>query len=226
MAESVFAMAGVVFLATGILNRKLKSLRIDKFGLALVSLTNLERLALILLGLIFISIASLPTLGITVPALLNARATDTAKSSQVVPCQEANLLTCSDAIPVFVPHESNATVAAVPDGLDVQFDNHPNNTTGIALQFEPPLDVTGYRYLEIRGKAPQPFDFAIEYKARKNGVLDTVKSSHTQVFPSSLGISAIRVEMVYGAQIQELIINFPTRDQTGQVALVSLRLVR
>lgn len=226
MAESVFAIAGVVFLAFGLLNRKVKFLRVDKFELALVSLTQLERFGLIALGFVFVCIASLPILEINVPAILSARATETSRSSQIVPCEETNLLTCSDAIPVFVPEQSTVTVEAIANELDVTFDNRPGNTTGCALQFEPPLDVTGYRYLEVRGKTAQSFDLAIEYKAQQNDVLETVKSSQALVFPYSLGISAIRVDIVYSGPIQELVITFPTAGQSGQVVVSSIRLVR
>ena len=226
MAEGIFAVVGVLFVILGFLNRKVTALRIDKFEIELASLTPLERLIFVAIGVLLVGLASLPILGLDVPGILSVRATDTARSSQVVPCEEMNLLSCSDVIPVFVPDHSSVTLHTVPNGLEIGFDNQPDNTTGVALQFEPPLDVAGYRYLEVRGKTGQPIDLGIEYKADQDRGLETVKSSDSQILPASLGVSTIRVEIVYGGPIQELVINFPKVGQTGQLTAMSIRLVR
>ena len=86
--------------------------------------------------------------------------------------------------------------------------------------------MAGYRYLEVRGKTGQPIDLGIEYKADQDRGLETVKSSDSQILPASLGVSTIRVEIVYGGPIQELVINFPKVGQTGQLTAMSIRLVR
>ena len=123
MAEGIFAVVGVLFVILGFLNRKVTALRIDKFEIELASLTPLERLIFVAIGVLLVGLASLPILGLDVPGILSVRATDTARSSQVVPCEEMNLLTCSDVIPVFVPDHSSVTLHTVPNGLEIGFDN-------------------------------------------------------------------------------------------------------
>ena len=154
------------------------------------------------------------------PALVTA-----ASSPPVITeCKNDNLINCSIPIPVFVPTESISIATLISNSLVIDFSNNSRNTSAVALQFTPPLDVKGFNFLEISGTSTQPFKFLIEYKIREGEKVNVVKISTHQSFSATPTVLTAKIPIAYEGLIDEIGINFFEKGQASNVVIESIRL--
>lgn len=136
------------------------------------------------------------------------------------PCRFNNLMECSELVPVFQPGNSEATATRYDTGeVRIAFRNQSAGS-GLALQFAPNLDVSGFTRVELVATADQPFAFLVEYKA---GIaLEIVQVSPQRRFGQ--GTNIIEVPITYDGTISELVFNFVTHGEAANFTIESLRL--
>jgi tRNA A-37 threonylcarbamoyl transferase component Bud32 len=141
-------------------------------------------------------------------------------SADGLPCRFNNLLACSTLVPVFVPGESEAAATTYDSGRVLVAFRNQQKGSGLALQFSPELDVSGFTHLQLIGSSDAPFSFGVEYK---QGVgLEIVKRSPNRQFPS--GTQVIDLPITYDGRIDELVLVFPTAGEATRLTIEALRL--
>ena len=148
------------------------------------------------------------------------------------PCSD-NLITCRShavkVVPIEVPGESTSTATLDSSHSTIQFAfNNTKNGTGLAFQIVPPLGVTSFRFVEIKGKSTKQFSFEIQYKVKtsegQKEVLKIVSTSNPQPFPASSGLQTVRAPIVYNGSVDEVVINCFERGQSSVVSISSINL--
>lgn len=181
-------------------------------------LTQLQRIGLAIFGVFLI--VSIP---IAAPCI--ASGCPPPPPSPTPQCS-SNLIACSySVVAISVPGQSSSSVMLDPTHSIIQQFTF-NNTeagTGLAFLFHPPLAVTPYHFVEIRGtSSTQPFSFEIQYKMKNKDKLLIVSSF--QAFPVGTK-PLIRVPiMAFDSSVNEIDINIPTIGQTSQVSIKSIQL--
>lgn len=142
-----------------------------------------------------------------------------------VECRFNNLINCSaPPIAVYVPNESFSSATLISGKLLVDFHNSQQNTSGVVFQFKPPLNTQGFRNLELVGTSTESFMFLVEYKVNDNNQLKIVTTSPHQSFPMASATITILIPITYDGLINEIGINFFTKDQSAKLIIESLRL--
>ena len=119
---------------------------------------------------------------------------------------------------------ANRIGAQISNSLVIDFSNNSRNTSAVALQFTPALDVKGFNFLEISGTSTQPFKFLIEYKIREGEKVNVVKISTHQSFSATPTVLTAKIPIAYEGLIDEIGINFFEKGQASNVVIESIRL--
>jgi hypothetical protein len=136
-----------------------------------------------------------------------------------------NLITCSSkVVAIYVPGQSFIMVNPTHSTLQFTF-NNTENGTGLALQLAPPLAVTPFHLVEIKGKSTKQFSFLLEYKVKTSGGLETVNTSDPQSFPASSDLQTVSVPIGYGGSVDQVVISFFERGQSSDVSISSISLI-
>jgi len=162
---------------------------------------------------------------ITATALPTFFPTSTANSLLGVDgCHSQNLLDCGNPIPIFVTDQSEMTITRMTNGhLDLTFNNLQNGS-GLALAFEPVLDVRGFSQVELSATCSRESTFLIEYKVPTQKEPVVAMTSAEQIFPATTEVVTVTVPITYDGTIKEMVINFSQPGDSAQLQLESIHL--
>lgn len=139
-------------------------------------------------------------------------------------CRLNNLINCiASPVAVYVPDKSFSSATLISGKLVVDF-NNSQNTSGVALQFKPPLNIQGFSNLELVGTSTQDFMFLVEYKVSEGNQSKIVTTSPHQSFPATSAAITITIPITYDGSINEMVINFFTKGQSAKLIIESIRL--
>jgi SdrD B-like domain len=167
-----------------------------------------------------------PTLTVT-PSPVPSAIPTTPQTAVVSPTPQCSddLISCSvKRVNIFAPGKSSLTVVTAPGGLVISFSNDQTGS-GLAFMFAPPLNVQGFRHLEITGTSVETCTFVIEYKIRSDDKLTTVTTSDFETFDGAAAATQkFRIPMAYNGEIDEMVINFYNIGEASTVVIESIQL--
>jgi hypothetical protein len=136
-----------------------------------------------------------------------------------------NVIGCATSVAIHPDDKrlgSSSALIANSTHLQVTFQNTPSGA-GVALVLAHPLDVRGYRGVELEGTLTEEFIFALEYKS---GSDSPVTSTASRTFPRTLAQHVERVPIEWDGTITQIALNFTESGEHSRLELTDVRLVK
>lgn len=147
--------------------------------------------------------------------------TSTLTLTPIPECRFNNLLNCSVRVPF--PQENFSASNLIDGKLFLNFNNQQLGS-GLALQFKPPLNVQGFKSLEVVSTSTQGFNFEVEYKVDNGSGLQKVETSAHQSFPIATIPITFSIPITYDGEIDEIVINFFGISESSNLIIDTIRL--